>query len=68
MGKYVFERYFDCDEQKNAILSPLSTASIQTELFQRNQIYTAVLATMLNSFPSMSLSIVKQNVDRINSL
>ena len=57
MGKYVFERHFDGDNQKNAILSPLSTAMIQTELFQRNQIYTAVLSAMMKSFPSMSLSI-----------
>ena len=44
---------------------------IQTELFQGNQIYTVVLSKMLNSFPSMSLSIhstVKQKIDKINSL
>ena len=71
MGKYVFERYFDCDDQNNAILSPLSTAMIQTELFQGNKIYTVVLSILLNCFPSMSLSIrstVKQKVDTINSL
>ena len=44
---------------------------IQAEQFQGNQIYTVVLSIMLNSFPSMSLSLcstVKQKVDKINSI
>ena len=45
------------------------TAMIQAELFQGNQICKVVLSIMLNSFPSMSLSIVvEQKVDQYNSL
>ena len=41
---------------------------IEAELFQGNQIHTVVPSIMLNSFPSMSLSIhstVKQKVDQL---
>ena len=45
--------YFGGDNQKNVIFALLR----QPELFQGNQTYIVVLSIMLNSFPSMSLSI-----------
>ena len=71
VGKYVFERHFDNEDQKNATLAALIDCHDPGELFQGNQIYTVVLSIMLNSFPLVSLSIrstVKQKEDEINSL
>ena len=56
MGKYVFERYFDGNDQKNANLAPL----IDCHDLVGNQIYTVVLSIVLNSFPSMCLSMKKR--------
>ena len=46
------------------LLHLLSTAMVQAELFQGNHINTVALSIMLNSFPSISLSVcstIKQN-------
>ena len=63
MEIYVFEKHFDGDDLKNAILAPTIYCHDPLE----NQIYTVVLSVMLNSFTSMSLSkrsTVKPKVDK----
>ena len=64
MGKNVFERHFDGDDQKIEILAPLIDPG---GIVSRDP----NLSIMLNSFPWMSLSIfstVSQKVDKINAL
>ena len=56
MGKYVVERHFD-DDQKNVILAPLINCHNPGGNCFKGTKYTVVLSIMLNSFPSLSLSI-----------
>ena len=44
MGKYVFEKQFDGDDQKNAVLVHLIHCHDPGRTFHGNQIYTVVLS------------------------
>ena len=68
MGKYVCERHFDGDDQKNAILAPLIDCHDPGIIVSREPNIHSGSFNMLNSFPSMSLSVrstIKQKVDKI---
>ena len=57
MGKYVFERHFYDDDQKNAILAPLMECHDPGRTVSREPNIHSGSLNNAESFPSMSLSI-----------
>ena len=68
MAKYIFERHFVGNDQKNVILAPRVDCHDPVRIVSREpNIHSSFFPIMLKSFPSMSL-LIRSKVDKINSL